>query len=353
MKKSSVITLSAVLLSAPVMHTNAMTYNLSDSGILLYHNYSSYSAMDSSIHCYNLSSGDITDICSDTFCNPMNADFGSHPYDMIFMAIDKSADEWDIYRYNALTGDITNLTYLSGFRNEDPKFSPDGKKIIFKRGYWNHGINDFEYNLAELDLDTSDITMLTDDIYEQSMPYYSSDGSKIYYALSYDDDSYIYELQRSTSVSSPVFSEKNSYAYYPVTSDSDLYFTKWHSPDNHNDSIVKLNNGNITVLPFNNDNFNCSDPFPLSQNAMFYSSTQNGSYDIFFYDGNTSYEISTINTGLNELGSSFFSYNEIKNVILNTTDFLLGKSYNDINMDADNNNHISISDLISFKSLCC
>ena len=84
--------------------------------------------------------------------------------------------EADIYVYD--NGNITNLTKNSGFRNEDPKWSPDGKSIVFKRGHWEQDVNDFIWNLALLHMETVEITMLSNDSAEEAMPYFSEDGKK-------------------------------------------------------------------------------------------------------------------------------------------------------------------------------
>jgi Tol biopolymer transport system component len=104
--------------------------------------------------------GNTEEITGD-FHHAMNGSFGVTPDTFTFMAIDNEADEWDIYV--SRSGKITNLTKNSGFRNEDPKWSPDGKSIIFKRGHWDNSIGDFKYDLAVIDADTGTISMLTDD----------------------------------------------------------------------------------------------------------------------------------------------------------------------------------------------
>ncbi|MBQ8296187.1 MAG: PD40 domain-containing protein [Ruminococcus sp.] len=317
-------------------------------GTLLYHSYSSYTAMDSNVCCYDFRTGSLTEISSDSFVNAMNADFGSHPYDVTFMAIDIACDEWDIYRYNALTNKIENLTPNSGFRNEDPKFSPDGFKIVFKRGSWSHELNDFVYNLAEIDLRTNEITMLTDDVYEDSMPFYSCDGNKVCYARSYGGSSSIYELDLRTAIISPVYEESGVTAYYPMVSGDDLYFTKWYSAENHNDTIVKFADDEISLLPFNSADYNCSDPYPFGD-SMFFSSTVNGSYDIFLFDGADTHETNAVNTELHELGSSFFSAQESEKVLTQTAGYILGKSTAESNLDADGDGIVSSLDLTAFR----
>lgn len=43
---------------------------------------------------------------------------------------------------------------------------------------------------------------------------------------------------------------------------------------------------------------------------MIYSSTIGGSYSLYYFDGNGSFEIPEVNSDRNELGADFFSYTE-------------------------------------------
>lgn len=316
---------------------------------LLYHSYTSYDALDSKIYLYDRASSKIRDIDSGDFMNAMNADFGSNMYDIIFMAIDLKYDEWDIYRYNSFTDKYTNLTENSGYRNEDPKFSPDGNKIVFKRGYWSSEQNDFVYNLAEMDLRTNEIIYLTDDISENSMPYYSADGSKVYYALSEKDKTSICELNKKTMNTEVVFTEENVHVYYPVCSENRLFFTKWFSEYNHNDCIVELKDRQAFKLPFNNETYNCSDPFSTDEGSLYYSSTERGNYDIFFYNGVESNLLDETVTDLNELGASCYTLNNGKNIAKKTADYLLCRDVPEDNMDADSDGEITIYDMILMR----
>ncbi len=345
---ASATVLSAVIMSSAVKSSEA-TLSPLQTGALLYHNYSAYGAMDSTLRLYDFSSDEISDISSPDYIHAMNGDFGSHRYDIVFMAIDKSADEWDIYRYNAISGNIENLTQNSGYRNEDPKFSPDGQHIIFKRGYWSSETDGFVYDLAELDLTTREITMLTNDIYEDSMPYYSSDGETVYYARVENSLSGIYSLDLETRISTPVYAGDDKYAYYPTVYNDSVYFTAWYSSENHSDAIMKFSNGKVTALPFDSPDYNSSDPFVFGENQLIYSSTENGNYDIFCYDNDTKYAISKINTELQELGSAYFSESDAEKVAVSASDFLLGCATTDENFDADGDGVVTSFDLVYLR----
>ena len=274
-------------------------------GWLLWHNYSDYFALDSRL--YLRTPDGITKEITGDFIHAMNGSFGTSPDQITFMAIDSKADEWDIYIVE--NGKTVNLTQNSGFRNEDPKWSPDGKSIVFKRGRWDNGINDFVYNLALLDVKTREITMLTDDIAEEAMPYFSADGKIIYYVGYKDGIGSIYGLDIDTGKITAVYSESGVNAYYPIVSGNDLYFAKWYSKDNHCDQIVRWDGKNLYELPFNSEKFDCSDICPVDGDRLIFSSMMNGNYDLFCYDGNEIAALSELNTDINELGADFFPCN--------------------------------------------
>lgn len=111
-------------------------------GFLMYHSYSSYEARDSRLYVYNTGNGEkicIND-CVENIYNLMNGDFGSSPYDIVFMGMTANNENagWDIFRFNIITKELINLTNQSDLREEDVKFSPSGNSVVFKRGKWNH-----------------------------------------------------------------------------------------------------------------------------------------------------------------------------------------------------------------------
>ncbi|MDE7364257.1 MAG: hypothetical protein K2N27_05130, partial [Ruminococcus sp.] len=283
-------------------------------GWLLWHSYSEYAALDSKL--YLRTPDDKVKVISGDFVHAMNGSFGITPEQIAFMAIDNSADEWDIYLYD--NGNITNLTKNSGFRNEDPKWSPDGKSIVFKRGYWSSSVNDFVYNLALLNVESEEIIMLTDDTDEEAMPCYSEDGKYIYYASYINGIGSICRMDIASHNIDTVYSENNITAYYPITADRNLYFTKWHDADNRCNQIMKYDGRKIHSLPFNSDLFDCSDACPVNENMMIYSSTADGDYDLFFYNGEYSVKLTELCGNKNELGADYYSFEKYENYLNNS-----------------------------------
>lgn len=275
-------------------------------GWLLWHSYSSYSARDSRL--FLRSPEGVTEEITGDFVHPMNGSFGPSPDRIVFMAIDRAADEWDIFlREN---GKVRNLTQNSGFRNEDPKFSPDGKSIVFKSGHWDSSSDSFVYDLALLDIATGAVAMITDDSAEEAMPCFSPDGKYLFFASYSEGIGSIVRIELSSMSKDTVFSEPGVNAYYPVASEDRLYFTKWYSADDRCDQIMCFDGSQVTAMPFNSPDFDCSDACPAGS-SMIFSSTRNGSYDLFCFDGQTVSPLSELNSDKNELGAAFFPCTQV------------------------------------------
>ncbi len=322
-KKSALSVISALLVSCFVSDFKADSKEELPKGWLLWHSYSGYSDMDSKLFLQS-PNNTIREI-KGNFIHAMNGSFGNTPADIVFMAIDEKADEWDVFLYNAIDECITNLTEKSGFRNEDPKFSPDGQKIVFKRGVWNHQKNDFTYNLAEIDIETGNINYITCGENEKAMPFYSADGKSVYYTEYDSNGSSIQMVNLSDGSTEEVYHAENTVSYYPVVYNDVLYFTRSFSLENQNDSIIRIQNGKTEVTSFSSEFYNCSDPCPVDYESVIYSCTQNGNYDLFFFNGSESTAIDNCNTEKHELGSSFYSFEKFENYIKNMNDFILGQ----------------------------
>ena len=85
-----------------------------------------------------------------------------------------------------------------------------------------------------------------------------------------------------------------------------------------------------TSLPFDSDKYDCSDACPVSDEKMVFSSTANGGYDLYYYDGSCVSALPELNTDKNELGADFFAF-----------DSVIG----DVNADGE----FSIADIVLFQ----
>ncbi len=304
----TVVTMSCVM---PFTTAAAVSNAELPKGWLLWHSYSEYAALDSKLYLQT-PDGSIKEISGD-FIHAMNGSFGIAPEQITFMAIDSSADEWDIYLYD--NGNITNLTKNSGFRNEDPKWSPDGKQIVFKRGHWDNSVGDFVYDLATLNIETYEVKMLTNDRAEEAMPVFSENGKYIYYTRYTEGIGSICRMDTATHETENIYSEPDVNAYYPIIKGGQVYFTKWYSAENHCDQLMRYDGSKISVLPFNSENYDCSDPCPVMDDAMIYSSTAKVGYDLYYYDGRKSVRLTELCSDKNELGADYYSLEEYEDYL--------------------------------------
>ncbi|MBQ8998555.1 MAG: PD40 domain-containing protein, partial [Clostridium sp.] len=250
-------------------------------GKLVYHTYESYDARDSKIYLFDFETKKlscINDFIEGTY-HTMNASFNLDGTKIVFMGItnQQGVEEWNIFIYKLASNELEQLTY--NLRNEDPKFSPDGSKVVYKQGEWSSDLDKMIYSLCEIDLQTKEIKKITNDIVEKSMPYYSSDGESVYYMEGTGTQSRICSIKLDGSFEvTEIFSEENAQVYYPIIYHDNLYFTKFYSKDNLNDIIVKMdiNSGEITVPIFNSEFSNSSDACPLSDELLVISSTKPG-----------------------------------------------------------------------------
>ena len=291
-------------------------------GKMVYHTYSDYAQRDSKLYVFNFETKE--NICiSDEFqgvYHAMNACFGNNELEIVFMGLvnNNGNEEWDIFHYNLETKQLDNLTKGNELRDEDPKYSPDGTKIIFKQGHWSHVLDEMIYDIMEINLNTRSMRAITNDVDEDSMPYYASDGKSVYYAKGLDKSSQIYNVDlEGTAPLKEIYAEKNIRCYYPVVYKETLYFSKWYSIYNKSDIIIKfdINENKVTIPPFNSADYNCSDACPISDRLIIISSTMpggNGGYDLYIADtvtGNTwsmNFLNKSINNDKHQLGASYY-----------------------------------------------
>jgi hypothetical protein len=88
----------------------------------------------------------------------------------------------DIWKLDMQTGAVVNLTNDS-YADNDPQVSPDGKLVVYERRISGHA-KLYAFPLA----DPSKKTQLTFGAFDDTGPYFSSDGSKVFYSSGEDDD---------------------------------------------------------------------------------------------------------------------------------------------------------------------
>lgn len=292
-------------------------------GYLVFHSYSGYDNWDSELKIVDLENKSVKTIGKDiNVDHAMNAHFSPDGNLITFMgdyALDSERD-WDVFTFNLKTNELKNLTKSSfnGSREEDPKFSPDGSKIVIKSTFWKNGVEGSD--LYEIDLDGNIIKRLTNDNEYESMPYYSADGKFIYYARGLGKDMDIYKLNINTGRKTAVSAIKQVQEYYPVTDGENLVFSRWLTANNNFDQLyLKKGENPAEPLKVNLLDENNSDFCPINDEYFAFSGTGRdgkGGYDIFIgnYETGEAFSLDELVEGCNssfeELGADYILAND-------------------------------------------
>ncbi|MEN8157175.1 MAG: T9SS type A sorting domain-containing protein [Bacteroidota bacterium] len=319
MKRRYVIFL---VLSISVLLFAAGTIPVS-TGFMVYHSYSDYGAWDSRMFLLNLENGDLDEISKSwNIDHAMNGHISPDGTKLVFMGDDQGEPrDWDIYLWEI--GSVqspVNLTNGYNKRDEDPKFSPDGTRIVFKQAYWSSAINDFVFDLKEMNLSGEVINIITSyDRVEESMPYYTADGQRVIYASGGGSSGDIHMMNTDGTDHTALEISEGIQEYYPIVRDSaTFFFTKWVSSSDHHDQVYLgyLNGDPATSVAFNIINADNSDAYPAGPDLAFYSSTRSGgegAYDLYLGDINTGDvwsldNLANVNSMRNELGACYSAH---------------------------------------------
>lgn len=277
------------------------------SGKMVYHSYSCYSCNDSKMFLYDFSTNERTVLSQNwTISNPMNAHFSPDGTKIVFMGISQTNNSWDIFIYTLGTNNQpTNLTQNSLGLDEDPKFSFDGTKIIYK----TNGI------LKEMNTSGTILKTFTVPNSEASMPYYTTDGNSIVYSGNESNNSTADIIKHNIldGTTQSLAKMVNINEYYPIVIDADTFL---FSRSTTSDQVyLGYFNGTTAIkLPFNESDSDFSDAYPVDNHIILLSSTKKGGrgeYDLYLADKITGKKWSLnlynpyINSVNNELGGCY------------------------------------------------
>ncbi len=193
--------------------------------------------------------------------------------------IDALGSEEDIFLWQVgANTPPTNLTPGSGKKNEDPKFSPDGTRIVFKRNG----------DLMNLSLSNPGVvTPLTQSggVPEYSQPYFMPDGMRLLFSamtiagqpLSQVIDTLNVDAAGVATAPTLVADASGLQEFYPIPWGTDTFlFNRWLSATDPSNGISSYNLATSieAALPFNHSGCNTADPFPADSqnNLVFYAS---------------------------------------------------------------------------------
>jgi hypothetical protein len=286
-------------------------------GRVVYHSYVSYNDGSSQLFTLNLGSGVLTNISHGwtNLQDPMNAHWSPDGSKIVFMARPKKGNKaslyFDIFLYTiGGSGNPIDLTNTPSLHDEDPKFSPDGTKIVYKVR---------PSTLNEMDLSGRLLnSIISTPGPERSMPYYTADGRSIWFASQPSSDrtqSSIHRIDLNGSNEVVAVDTPGVLDYYPVRDVvGQFLYTRWSSPTNLHDQIYMFDGSAGVSLPFNTSDADYSDAAATGPQYVVLSSTKSGGrggYDLYLADRNTGamWSLSSYNSGVNtsreELGASY------------------------------------------------
>ncbi|WP_270087137.1 TolB family protein [Sphingobacterium sp. SYP-B4668] len=279
-------------------------------GQLLYHTYTNYGANDSEIFLYDFSSNKVQSLSSGwDIKNPMNAHISPDGTRIVFMGISEDTDSWDIFVYELNSSKPPeNLTLIGQTRDEDPKFAPDGKRVVFKQ----------DSRIVEMDLASRKVTRLSPKGY--GIPYYNHDGTKVVCTQGDAATSSIAIIDvKSKEIQQTVYDAEGVQDYYPINADqTSFYYSVGLSKTNTVDQVYRGYWSGLRSykLPFNANDGNYSDAYPIDENWLVLCSTRpdtKGGYDLYVANVHTGdiYSMDLYNTGINspkqQLGPCYFT----------------------------------------------
>lgn len=283
------------------------------SGRLIFHSYSCYTCNDSKLYLYDFAANKLTLLSNSwNITNTMNAHFSPDGKRIVFMGTPGNSTNWDIFIWRIESASQpANLTSAFGaVRDEDPKFSNDGNKIVFKQNG----------KMKEMDTLGNIIRTFTVTHTEASMPYYVMGDSAVIYSgnESTGTTADIYKISLTSNIIQPLSALPGVEEYYPIVrDDTSFLFTRWYSATNRNDQVYMgyFNGKTFQRLPFNESDQNYSDAYPVNSKYVILSSTRpegRGAYDLYVADivtGNK-WSLGLYNNGINsvnnELGAGYF-----------------------------------------------
>lgn len=355
-----------------------------NSGRIAYHSYSKYLAIpedgdneDGNIFVYDVTEKNVRNITynSKVVVNAMNPHFSPDGSKIVFMGIPyEKRDELnpddsslrllgniDIFIYDFYENKIISVSDAnSESADEDPKFSPDGTHIIFKR---NGQI--YKYNFTSKNIDK-----LTNGGYEKSGPIYSpkiSDERILFWSTTFNSsDEKIESIcmrKENGEIITLIQGDGHNKYYYPMWQDENtIFFTN----SNNTDDIYTYSfSTDLYEKTSFNSLFDDSDCFLINEKYLGFSSNRQVlpsflNYCLYYVDLGTGVEtrLPLTNTKHDDLGGAYSQHSskefarkeiEASTTILNFGNVEIGETKL-LNLNIKNIGNVSIESYANIES---
>ncbi len=252
-------------------------------GRLLYHSYVEY-GNGSSLYLYDFPTNRVTQLDKPQWnlTDPMNAQFSPDGKNIVFMA--RRGTKWNVFSWTLGTAELpVNLTESLSGRSEDPRFSPDGKRMVMK-----YEADLFVVTLAYTGSKITGLVPysgqnLTGDAWtaEQSMPGLTPGEKYIVYAQGAGNSVLYRKAMKSGTAQKLAEPPIGAKDYFPVVRDYSTYFFTRSTPPRAGhkkgfDQLMVLNTLATDVDPealkLNDCDSNNSDPAPVDEDYLVFSS---------------------------------------------------------------------------------
>jgi hypothetical protein len=226
------------------------------------------------------------------FCNAINANFSPDGGWISFTArtgvtlddCNNNVSQVYVYKLGSTVAP-TNLFPTPSTNQEDPRFSPDGKSVVFKTARMNIAVAPVTLN-ANGTATPGRITMITSGTIEHSAPFFSATEKYVYYSEGANTGENIFRMNLATGVETSVTATGYS-AYYPVARDlSTVLYARKRTMTGVNDQIYltlpDIFPNKEYQLPINACFLGNSDPASVDENLVIFSRTNAGnSYEMY------------------------------------------------------------------------
>lgn len=264
LRVAAVLALATLLTGAIYMVKPAKADIQDLTGTLFFHRYTDYNAWDATMWSLDLQSGAFNQINANwtNVISPINAHVSSDGQFLTMMGsasglpdVDGQTQyDWDVFislwNGKQWTNPI-NLTGPNGKRDEDPKFSPDGKTIVYKED----GV------LATVASTGGAKTYLSIGEAHSSMPYFRANGRDILF----EREGKIYlKTDKGDQEMDPGIGGLSS--YYPIGVDNERFLFTRVQDTRHDGMRWGYYDGRQSEdLFFNNNVWDSSDPYPYQE----------------------------------------------------------------------------------------
>lgn len=284
------------------------TFPSSITGKLVYHSYVNYGDGSSQLWVYNFKYQTLTQISNASWgiTDPMNAVWSPDGNWLLFMGIKNNA--WNIFAWPTNNSHIPyNLTNSTGAtRNEDPKFSADGSRIVFKQNLANSYSAPFQVNNGIPSIGA--LTNLTNNTAQDSMPFLMPNNTGLLFVEGSGGALQVYYKNLTSGVTQLLTGS----GYYPIArSDATIFYADTTTGIDQTTYKVSLTARPVQAN-FNDCQSDNSDAWPVNASTLvFFSGSQMGYYQIYLGDLKTGQRWSLTPLGINSdttrsyLGSSY------------------------------------------------